>query len=273
MGGRAPNPYNLPVAMAGMSKERRMRWARNGILFLTLAAAVSGCQNPPLPLPPPLATRPATRPLTLPAEDPIISRLIGTAQKTVRLGADEAEVLHVLGTPAYQEPGQWTYVADDPLGHASATIRFTAGKVTGVKSTWSPGWQSLLDAAKKIASGASPDTVVQELGDPAEKSAGTWWTYYPEDLTPTRADLFFENDKLSWGSFVLLARLKKLPADLPTEISTKDIRRWLGEPAATEPGAVWNYTASGGAVRVKASVYFRGNAVVKVHGTSEPTGR
>ena len=250
------------------------RAALGGVILLALLV-LTGCPpKPPIEGQPvrraviePTATFPTTQP------DEAISRRIGAAQTTIKTGASAEAVRQFLGTPTYQSGNQWTYVVEDADGQATATIRFSRGAVASVQSQWTVGWQRLADARRLVLPGAEPERVADALGMPDQKQDGMWWNYSLDEVAPSGIDLFFEDGNLSWGSWALLARLKKIDAQAPARLTRQDVRGILGAPLSEEPGAQWTYSALGGNARVFTRVYFRRDKVVAVHTWSEPVSR
>jgi outer membrane protein assembly factor BamE (lipoprotein component of BamABCDE complex) len=200
----------------------------------------------------------------LPGAPPDMAHRIGMAQQTLRVGATDGEVRALLGPPTLVQNDQWLYVSDSPEGHAYATIGFAQGRVTSVRSDWSPGWERLASARSLVAVGDQEAQVLVELGQPAQRHAGVWWLYAPADFAPAHVELFFADDTLSWGGAYLLARIGRLKPGAAADLTTDDVQGCMGPPLATETGAQWDYSGTTGGTEVHTTVYFKAGRVVQV---------
>jgi hypothetical protein len=239
--------------------------SRLAALFCLIGCALlAGCP----PLPP--TTQPTTRTAApvdvprLPAEPPDVPHRLGMARQTIRLGASDSEVRAFLGSPTLVQTNQWVFVADNPQGHAFAVITFDNARVTAVRSDWTPGWERLASAREHIPAGADEAQVLIELGQPLERHPGAWWLYAPEGYAPARLELFLVDDRLSWGSAYLLARLGRLQPGSPAELSAHDVTQLLGPPLAAEPGAQWDYLGKTGATEVHTTIFFKAGRVLNI---------
>ena len=234
---------------------------------LALTGLLAGCPNQPVvpdTQPGPAVLR--IRPATLPAEPADRVLKVGQAKDLLKPGMTAAQVRTLLGEPAYGEVDRWVYIVETGQGRATATVRFDKGKVAAVQSVYVAGWQKLADGGLNVPAGSSERDVLASLGEPNLRSDGVWWTCAPADLAPGRFDLFFKGDALCWGSWRLLAKLAGEKVDHQSPPTRKDVRQLLGDPQATEPGAVWDYTAAIGTTGslVHVEIFFRNGKVASV---------
>jgi hypothetical protein len=249
-----------------------MRVLQVPVAGLVMCGWLAGCTNPTA------TTQPATPAVsdvpfptaTAPAPTPPAAQQIGLAHEAITTGMAEEQVRRQLGEPTLIQGNQWAYVVNDAMGQGLATITFVQGKVTGVHSSWKPGWEYLAAAQEHVARGASEAQVAAELGEADLRRAGVWWTYAPPEVAPSRVELFFQEDSLCWGSAYMLARLGVIKPGADMHLNTAGVRALLGEPLATDAGAQWTYLARDAGHEVRATVYFRGEAVSAVTVSATP---